>query len=95
MQVFDERLLITAKTLAEKKNIDLLVKKINQEQKQLESQLVMWEKLREQNPPILEVLKQVPIEETTKNIVKDTIMEVRDEKTGNVIEYRKLFVLKI
>ncbi|NPE09765.1 MAG: tetratricopeptide repeat protein [Asgard group archaeon] len=89
------QLLITAKTLAEEKNIGLLVEKINQEQKQLESQLTMWEKLKEQNPPILEVLKQVPIEETAKHIVKDTVMEVRDEKTGDVIEYRKLFALKI
>ena len=55
----------------------------------------MWEKLKIENAPLVETLKQVPLEENLKQITKDTSIEIRDEETGEIIEYRKLFALKI
>jgi tetratricopeptide (TPR) repeat protein len=88
-------LLITALTIAKEKGLEILVQDITKEQKKLEEQISMWTKFREQNLPLVDALKQIPLEKTAKNIANDTIVEVRDEDTGKIIEYRKLFALKI
>ncbi len=88
-------LLITARTIAIEKSLELLVEEITEEQKKLEEQISMWTKFQEQNLPLVDTLKQVSLESTVQNIAKDTVVEVRDEETGKTIEYRKLFTLKI
>ena len=65
------------------------------EQEQLKEKLNMWKELQEKKSPLIETIKQVPIEKTIDRIAKETIIEERDEQTGKVIEYRKLFVIKI
>ena len=88
-------LLITAKTLAEEKNLQLIVTNIQKEQAKLEQQQNMWNQLKEQKAPLKEALKEVHLDNSAKQLASETILEVRDERTGDVIEYRKLFSLKI
>lgn len=87
--------LVTARTIAKEKDLELLVQKITREQKKLEEQISMWTKFQEQNLPLVDTLKQVSLENTVQEIAKDAIVEVRDENSGKIIEYRKLFALKI
>jgi hypothetical protein len=52
-------------------------------------------KFQEQNVPIDETVKLVSLENTTKSIKQETVLEKRDQETGEIIEYRKLFALRI
>ncbi|MCE7744632.1 MAG: tetratricopeptide repeat protein [Candidatus Heimdallarchaeota archaeon] len=88
-------MLVTARTIAKEKGLELLVQNITKEEKKLEEQISMWTKFQEQKLPLVDTLKQVSLENTVQNIAKDTVVEVRDEETGKTIEYRKLFALKI
>ncbi|MGC9780871.1 MAG: hypothetical protein HZR80_16630 [Candidatus Heimdallarchaeota archaeon] len=88
-------LLITAKTLAEDKKLDLIAHNIKEEQAKLAEQQNMCNRLREQKAPMVETLKQVNLGTSAKQIANETIMEVRDDDIGKVVEYRKLFALKI
>jgi len=88
-------LLITAKVLADEKGSILQAQGIVREQKQLNEQLGMWQQLQEENSSLVETIKQVPLENSIKRITRETIIENRDEKTGKIIEYRKLFSIKI
>jgi len=75
--------------------MQLLKKKVKEDQEKIEQQLTMLHKLQEQKAPLSESIKLVSLENVVKNIKQDAILEERDEKTGKIIEYRKLFVLKI
>jgi len=88
-------MLVTARTIAKEKGLELLVQNITKEEKKLEEQISMWTKFQERKLPLVDTLKQVSLENTVQNIAKDTVVEVRDEETGKTIEYRKLFALKI
>lgn len=88
-------LLIIAKTLAEEKNLQLIVNNVQEEQAKLEQQQNMWNRLKEQKAPLKETLKEVHLDSSAKQLADETILEVRDERSGDVIEYRKLFALKI
>jgi len=87
--------LVTARTIAKEKDLELLVQEIIREEKKLEEQISMWTKFQEQNLPLVDTLKQVSLENTVQEITKDAIVEVSDENCGTIIEYRKLFALKI
>ena len=87
-------LLITARTLAETKQLTLLVKQIQQEQIKMDEQRGMWQQLQNQDAPISLTLKKASFENTVKKISHETVLEKRDE-TGKVLEYKKLFVLKL
>ncbi len=89
------KLLTTARTIAEDKGLEFLVHKIEKEQKKIDSQIEKWTRFQEQDTPLSETLKEVSLENATKDIIKETIMEVRDENTEVIKEYRKLFTLKI
>ncbi|NPD90639.1 MAG: tetratricopeptide repeat protein [Asgard group archaeon] len=89
------KLLNSAKALAEEKGLQILIQGITKEQEQLEKQLGMWQQLQEKNTPLVETIKQVKLDNTVKRITRETALEKRDEKTGEIIEYRKLFTLKI
>lgn len=88
-------LLTTASIIAEDKGLKFLMQKIEKERKKVESQIEMWNRFQEQNTPLTETLKEIQLENTRKDIVRETIMEVRDENTGQIKEYRKLFSIKI
>ncbi|MHA1211618.1 MAG: hypothetical protein ACTSSH_04065, partial [Candidatus Heimdallarchaeota archaeon] len=88
-------LLITAKTLAKEKHLDLIAHKIAEEQAKLVEQQNMWARLKEQKAPLKETLKQVHLDNSAKQLANETILAVRNEKTKEVIEYRKLFALKM
>ncbi len=84
-----------ARELAEEKGLKILIQGIIVEQEQLEKQLGMWQQLQEKKTPLVDTIKQVSLDKTVKRITRETILEKRDEKTGEVLEYRKLFALKI
>ncbi|MCK5047075.1 MAG: hypothetical protein KAS22_10885, partial [Candidatus Heimdallarchaeota archaeon] len=88
-------LLVTAKTLAKEKNLQFIVTNIQEEQAKLEQQQNMWNRMKEQKAPLKDALKEVHLDSSAKKLANETILEVRDERTGDVIEYRKLFSLKI
>jgi hypothetical protein len=88
-------LLITAKTIAEERGAKLQAQEIVKDQEQLNKQLGMWQQLQANNTSLSETIKQVPLENTINRIIKETIIEERDEITGKIIEYRKLFALKL
>lgn len=88
-------MLVTARTIAIEKDLELLAQGITEEQKKLKDQISMWTKFQEKNLPLVDTLKQVSLVSTVQEIAKDTVVEKRDEETGKTIEYRKLFALKI
>ena len=55
----------------------------------------MWKNLQEKNAPISETFKLVSLESIVKNFKEETVIEEKDKETGEIIEYRKLFALKI
>ena len=71
-------LLTTAKTIAEDKGLTILVQKIEEEQKNVENQIEIWEKFQVEEAPLAETSKEIKLENTRKDIVKETIMGVRD-----------------
>jgi tetratricopeptide (TPR) repeat protein len=88
-------LLTKAHNLAKEKNIKRLTSQILKEQENLKKQVGMWEELKKEDASLVETLKQVPLEKTIKEITNETSIEIRDEKSSEIIEYRKLFALKI
>lgn len=74
---------------------EFLKEKINEDSEKINQQLDMLLKLQERKAPISETVKLASLENTIQNIKKETVLEERDEETGKVIEYRKLFALKI
>ena len=88
-------LLITAKTLAEDRNLQSIASSVQEEQAKLEQQRSMWNRMTEQKAPLKETLKEIHIDTSAKRLAKETVLEVRDERTGDIVEYRKLFSLKI
>ncbi len=88
-------LLQKAKIIAEETKIKILMKGIKEDQEKIEQQLSMWNDLQKQKAPISETVKLVSLESSLKSIKQETVLEERDEQTGKLIEYRKLFALKI
>ena len=87
--------LATARVIAKEKGIEVALRRIEREQEKLDNQMSMWNGFQKNNAPLAETIKQVPLEKTAKEITRDTLIEVRDEESGKIIEYRKLFALKI
>jgi hypothetical protein len=88
-------LLQKSQTIADEINVELLSKEIRDDQEKIKKQMTMWNKLQEQKAPLSETIKHVSLESTVKNIKQETVIENRDKETGKIIEYRKLFALKI
>ncbi len=87
--------LMKAGFITEDKGLKKLAEDIAEEQQKLANQLSMWENLVKQKKPIVEALKHLSLENGITRITKDAVIEERDKKTRQMIEYRKLFVLKI
>jgi tetratricopeptide (TPR) repeat protein len=84
-----------AQIIADKIDVKLLKKEIKEDREKIQQQLIMWNKLQEQKAPISETIKHVSLEKTVKNIKEETVLKEKDKETGKIIEYRKLFALKI
>ena len=89
------QLLSQALIISKDKELEIFTEVLTLEQQKLNDQISKWEGFQEQKAPISETLKHVKLENGIKRISKETVLEVKDEETGKVIEYRKLFVLKI
>ncbi|MHA1557786.1 MAG: hypothetical protein ACTSPM_12735 [Candidatus Heimdallarchaeota archaeon] len=50
---------------------------------------------QEQKAPLSETVKLISLENSLKSIKQETVIEERDSETGEIINYRKLFVLKL
>ncbi|NPE09989.1 MAG: hypothetical protein GNW80_17045, partial [Asgard group archaeon] len=88
-------LLMKAEKIAEETKNEFLKEKVTEDHEKINQQLGMLQKLQERKAPISETVKLASLENTIQNIKKETILEERDEETGKIIEYRKLFALKI
>ena len=88
-------LLEKAQVIAEEIDVEFLKTKIQEDQEKIEQQLNMWQNLQEQHAPLSETVKLVSLENTVKSVKQETVLEERDKESGKIIEYRKLFVLKL
>lgn len=84
-----------AQVIADEIKVVLLNKRIEEDRESIDQQLDMLEEFLEQNAPISETMKLVSMEKTAQIIKKETVLEERDEETGEIILYRKLFALTI
>ena len=88
-------LLKKAETIAVESKNDFLKEKVNGDREKFNQQLGMLQKLQERKAPISETVKLASLENTMQNMKEETVLEERDKETGKIIEYRKLFTLKI
>jgi tetratricopeptide (TPR) repeat protein len=88
-------LLDAAQEIADEIGVELLKKEIKQDREKIDKQLAMLQKFQEQQAPISETMKLASLETTVKDIKQETVLEERDKETGEIINYRKLFALKI
>ena len=88
-------LLKKAEIIAMETKNEFLKDKVNEDREKINQQLEMLQKLQERKAPISETVKLASLENTMQTIKKETVLEERDEETGRIIEYRKLFALKI
>lgn len=84
-----------AQTIADEIDVELLKKKIMVDREKIEKQLSMLRLLEEQKAPLSETVKLASLESTVKYIKQETVLEERDKETGKIIEYRRLFGMKI
>ncbi|NHK31528.1 MAG: tetratricopeptide repeat protein, partial [Asgard group archaeon] len=88
-------LLEKAKAIAIETKNDFLKVKVSEDLEKINQQLDMLQKLQERKAPISETAKLASLENAIQSIKEETVLEERDEETGKIIEYRKLFALKI
>ena len=84
-----------AEHLADEIDVELSKKRIKEDRKKIDQQLTEFKKFQEQKAPISKTVKLASLETTALNIKRETIIEEKDQETGEIIEYRKLFSLKI
>ncbi|MHA1219114.1 MAG: hypothetical protein ACTSSN_10680 [Candidatus Heimdallarchaeaceae archaeon] len=88
-------LLDKAQTVADEIDVELLNKEIQNDRDKIKKQMEMFQKFQQQQAPISEAVKIVPLENIALEIKRETMLERRNEETGKFTEYRKLFALKI
>ncbi|NPE07969.1 MAG: tetratricopeptide repeat protein [Asgard group archaeon] len=88
-------LLDKAHVIAEEIEVEILKKALKRDREKIDQQLAMLKKFQERQASLSETVKIVSLESTVEDIKEETVLEERDKKTGEVIEYRKLFALKI
>ncbi|NHJ32009.1 MAG: hypothetical protein FK732_04020 [Asgard group archaeon] len=84
-----------AKAIADEIDVEFLKKKIRRDREKIDQQLVEFQKFQEQKAPLSETIKLTSLENTVQKIKQETILEKRDKETGKIIEYRKLFTIRI
>jgi tetratricopeptide (TPR) repeat protein len=88
-------LLKKAELIAIETKNDFLKEKVNEDREKINQQLEMLQKLQERKAPISDTVKLASLENTIQSIKEETVLEERDKESGKIIEYRKLFALKI
>ncbi len=88
-------LLKKAENIAIENKNEFLKEKITEDHEKINQQLGLLQQLQERKAPLSETVKLASLENTIQKIKKETVLEERDEETGKIIEYRKLFALKI
>jgi tetratricopeptide (TPR) repeat protein len=88
-------LLNKAQIIAEEIDLELLKQEIKKDLEKIEQQLTIFHQFQEQKAPLSETLKLASLENTMNSVKQETVLEERDQETGVVIEYRKLFSLRI
>ncbi|NHK31932.1 MAG: hypothetical protein FK730_11310 [Asgard group archaeon] len=84
-----------AQRIAEEINVELLSKRIKEDREKIDQQLTVFKEFKEQQASISETVKLVSLDNTTQSIKQETMLEERDQETGEIIEYRKLFALRL
>jgi tetratricopeptide (TPR) repeat protein len=69
--------------------------RLNEDREKLKQQLTMLQELQEQQATMEEAIKLVSLGTTIQSIKEEAVVEERDKESGEIIEYRKLFVLKL
>jgi tetratricopeptide (TPR) repeat protein len=88
-------LLDKAKKIADEIEVELLNKEIQNDRDKIQKQLLTLQNFQKQQAPISETVKIIPLENSVQKVKRETMLEKRNEETGNFTEYRKLFALKI
>ncbi|MHA1125656.1 MAG: tetratricopeptide repeat protein [Candidatus Heimdallarchaeota archaeon] len=88
-------LLDKAQKIAEEIDLELLKNEIKRDREKINHQLSILQKFQEQKAPLNEALKLVSLENSVKSVKRETVFEERDQETGEVIEYRKLFSIQL
>jgi tetratricopeptide (TPR) repeat protein len=84
-----------AQKIAEEIEVELLKEGIKKDREKIDQQLKMVQEYQKKQASLSETLKIVSLESTVEDIKQETVLEERDEETGEIINYRKLFVLKL
>ena len=84
-----------ASVITKNKGLVKLAKDILLEQEKLENQLNTWEGYAKEKKSLMETLKHLTLEDGIKKVTKETILEEIDQRTGETLEYKTLFALKI
>ncbi len=90
-----KEILSQAIEIAKEKKQEAKEEELIEELKQLEVQFDFWMKLSEKKQPLTESVKHVSLGNAIRKMTQTTDIEVRDEKSGEVIEYRRLFEISI
>lgn len=90
-----KEILTQAIEIAKEKKQQASEEELIDELKQLEDQFDFWMKLSEKKQPLAESVKHVSLGNAIKKMTQTTDIEVRDEKSGEIIEYRRLFEISI
>ncbi|NHJ48138.1 MAG: hypothetical protein FK733_10150 [Asgard group archaeon] len=84
-----------AQVIADEMNYEFYHFRLNEDREKLKQQLTMLQELQEKQTTMEEVIKLVSLGTTIQSIKEEAVIEERDEETGEIIEYRKLFALKL
>ncbi|NHJ33064.1 MAG: tetratricopeptide repeat protein [Asgard group archaeon] len=88
-------LLDKAQEIAEEFDVEFFYVKLREDQEKINKQLDMLRNLENQKAPISDAIKLVSLDNAVQKIKEETLVEERDKETGKIIEYRKLFSLRI
>ncbi len=86
-------LLEQAKNQADKYGLNKLANDIINERQQLEGQKELWQESK-QKEPVQDRLDQVDINHTLKKIKEKSVIEHRNEKTGDFVSKQKIFAIR-
>ncbi|MHA1878291.1 MAG: tetratricopeptide repeat protein [Promethearchaeota archaeon] len=88
------KLLFEAKTIAENSKLPKLVAEIEEERVALEKQKEFWQLAKQKNEPLTARLEHIGISKTLQDMKEKTVIEERNEETGQYLGQQKLFAIK-
>lgn len=90
-----KQVLEKALVIAKEKELDKLKIEIQNDLQQISEKKPLWDKLKKEQKSLVEILKQTPLMNGMKRLAKESILNIEDRQTTEVIDQRKLFALKI